>query len=278
MFDKTVENRTIQKRQYSRRQMLLMLGAVGSVTTVGLCGGASVVAYLLGREVRSQHATAIPTTSPTLSFPTVEPEPPQIVSREAWGALPPNHQAPSELGFYSEANPDGWLIYEGELNASYQTVIIHHSAFYEDSDSSTVEAIQTLHRNDRGWADVAYHFMVGRTGAIYQGRDWTVRGTHVDSYNMGSLGVCLLGNFMHEHPSEAQITSTRRLLLWVAYRLQLTYIATHRDFNASTLCPGDNLFSRLPELAAAANLRIGTDGYIPPEEALKCTCCACNAD
>ena len=276
MFDKTVENQTIKKRQYSRRQMLLVLGAVGSMTTVGLCGGASVAAYLLGREVRSRDAT--PTQSPTLTMPTAEPNPPEIIAREAWGALPPNHQAASESGFYSEANPEGWLIYEGELQDSYQSVIIHHSAFYEGNDLSTVEAIQTLHRNDRGWADVAYHFMVGRTGAIYEGRDWTVRGTHVDGYNMGSLGICLLGNFMNEQPSEAQISSTRRLLLWVAYRLQLTHIATHRDFNSSTLCPGDNLFSRLPELAAAANLSIGTDGYIPPEEALECTCCACNTD
>jgi N-acetyl-anhydromuramyl-L-alanine amidase AmpD len=149
---------------------------------------------------------------------------------------------------------------------------------YTETDLRTVEAIQTLHRSERGWADVAYHFLIGRTGAIYEGRDWSVRGTHVDSYNMGSLGVCLLGNFMEQQPTDTQIASTHRLLRWVAYRLQLSHIASHRTFNALTQCPGDNLFSRIPELAAVANLRIGTEGYIPPQEALECTCCACNSE
>jgi hypothetical protein len=201
-----------------------------------------------------------------------------VVSRAEWGAWAPDHQAVNEPGFYSADNPEGWLIYETELQEIYQTVIIHHAAFYEETDLSTMEAIQQLHRAERGWADVAYHFLVGKTGAIYEGRDWTVRGTHVESYNTGTLGICLLGNFMVEQPTDAQLASTRRLLIWLAYRLQLTHIAANRTFNALTQCPGDNLFRYLPELAAVADLRVGTDGYIPPEALIECTCCACSAD
>ncbi|MDQ7025192.1 MAG: peptidoglycan recognition family protein [Anaerolineae bacterium] len=280
MFDRTVKHHPSKKHQFSRRQILFGLGAVGSVATLGLCGSASAAAYLLGREVKFSRESQTPIAK--TATPTASPEPapphPQIVSRAEWGALVPDHEAINEFGFYSEDNPEGWFIYENELQDAYQTAIIHHAAFYEETDLRTVKAIQDLHRIDRGWADVAYHFMVGRTGVIYEGRDWTVRGTHVASYNTGSLGVCLLGNFMNQHPTDAQIASTRRLLIWVAYRLQLSHIAAHRTFNALTQCPGDNLFSRLPEFAAAANLQIGTAGYIPPDEALDCTCCTCNSD
>jgi hypothetical protein len=181
MFDKTVQHRPTKKRQFSRRQMLFGLGAVGSITTLCMCGSASVAAYLLGREVKAQREsqTPLPNTATPSATITAQAEPtrPQIISREEWGALPPNDEAVNEFGYYSEDNPEGWLIYEGELQDAYQTVIVHHSVLYTETDLRTVEAIQTLHRSERGWADVAYHFLIGRTGAIYEGRDWSVRGT-----------------------------------------------------------------------------------------------------
>ena len=52
---------------------------------------------------------------------------------------------------------------------------------------------------------------------------------------------------------------------WLADWLQLTHIATHRDFNGDiTECPGDNLAAYMPRFAAATNLTIGTEGYVPP--------------
>jgi hypothetical protein len=278
MSEPTVPNRITRKRSLSRRRFLLGVGAVSTVATAAVCGSASLVALLLGSELKSRREQPTATPNPPTATSRPEPPRPEIVSRDEWGALAPNHEAVNEPGFYSEANPEGWLIYESELQDIYNTVIIHHSAFYEDTDLRTMEAIQRLHRADRGWADVAYHFVVGRTGVIYEGRDWAVRGTHVDSYNTGTLGICLMGNFVEQQPTDAQMASVRRLLLWVTYRLQISHIAAHRTFNAQTQCPGDNLMNRLPELAAVADLNIGTDGYVPLAEAIECTCCACNSD
>jgi hypothetical protein len=85
-----------------------------------------------------------------------------------------------------------------------------------------------------------------------------------------------MGNFMQQSPTVVQLASTQRLAIWLAYRLQLTHIAGHRHFNPQTQCPGDNLFKEIPALAAVADLRIGIDGYMPPDAS--CTCCACNPE
>lgn len=109
-------------------------------------------------------ASPIPTDSPRFPMPA-------IVSRSNWGALPPDHRAQNENGFYSEDNVEGWRIYDGEIDGAYQSVIIHHAAFYEENDINTLLEVQSTHRNQRGWADVAYHFLVGQNGLIYEGRD-----------------------------------------------------------------------------------------------------------
>lgn len=193
---------------------------------------------------------------------------PQFISREQWGALPPNHNAVNETGYYDvDDNPEGWRIYDTDLRTAYQTVVVHHSVIYEADDEQTMLAIQDLHRNDRQWADVAYHFFVGKNGAIYQGREWFVRGTHVGGYNTGSLGVCLLGNFMEEEPTAIQQERTQVLINWLAQQLQLTHLAGHREFNSETLCPGDNLDQLLNTFASDAGLTRGIEGYIPSSDA-----------
>jgi hypothetical protein len=153
--------------------------------------------------------------------------------------------------------------------------LIHHSAFYENNDLETLLEVQAAHRNQRGWADIGYHFLIGKNGLIYEGRDWHVRGTHVETYNSGSLGICLLGNFMSQDPTIAQLDSTLALINWEAERLTLSHIASHRDFNPLTECPGDNLYFYLEQFAEASGLAIGIDGYIPPQASLPCFCCAC---
>jgi hypothetical protein len=199
---------------------------------------------------------------------------PDVTPRDAWGALPPNHDAPQETGYYSPLNPSGWRIYEDELHTVYTTVVIHHSVLYTLNDAVTLLDIQRLHRNDRGWADVAYHYFVGRNGQLYQGREMSVRGVHVGGYNTGSLGVCLLGNFEEESPSPPQLNSLQRLLAYVVQRLQLTHLAIHRDFNPETLCPGQNLITIADAIAQQAGLLRGTEGYVPPSTgAGSCSCC-----
>lgn len=263
----------VNKQKLSRRNFLIGMGVLGAGSTACACGIlTSAGLLLLDNQL----------TSPTPTLPTIAPpstprfQQPSIISRADWGALEPNNSARNENGFYSEDNIEGWRVYDGDLAEVYQTVIVHHAAFYEDNDFNTLLEVQTAHRNQRGWADIGYHYLIGQNGLIYEGRDWSVRGTHVERFNTGSLGICLLGNFMETAPEALQLNSALALINWLGERLQLTHIASHRQFNPRTQCPGDNLQLYIEQFATLSGLIIGTGGYIAPSDSATCACCGCS--
>ena len=92
----------------------------------------------------------------------------------------------------------------------------------------------------------------------------SVRGTHVEGHNTGSVGVCLLGDLRWQFPTEAQIRATRSLIRWLAVELDLTTLAGHGDLNPETACPGGNLRPFLSLLAASAGLALASDQVISP--------------
>ena len=253
----------MSNKAFSRRDFLLLLG-IGGTGTVAACAGVSLTALIL-IENRPQDTTPSPMRL-QINQTQINSLRPQIVSRAEWGALPPNLTAINEQDYYSDDNPEGWRVYDEDLTEAYQTAVIHHSVLYASDDLSSVREVQTAHRNERGWADIGYHYLVGKNGMIYEGRDITVRGTHVGGYNTGSVGVCLLGNFVTDASTAVQITATYRLLAWLSERLQLTHLAGHNSFNGETQCPGTNLMPYLPDFASASGLEPGTGGYIPPPE------------
>ncbi len=244
-----------EQRTYSRRQMLFGMGALAAGSL--LCRSAGAAGLWLTRQPRADNDNAQP-------LPTAATPAPDVVPREAWGALPPDQTAPNESGYYSPTNPGGWRIYQDDLHSVYTTVIVHHSVIYTLNDRLTLLDIQRLHRDERGWADVAYHYFIGKDGTLYAGRDVSVRGVHVAGYNTGCLGVCLLGNFETETPAPVQLDALQTLVNYSAERLQLTHLATHQDFNPQTLCPGQHLASQADVIAQNAGLVRGTDGYTPP--------------
>lgn len=277
-----------REKNPSRRNFLLAVGALGAGAAVCTCGGAAglgLARWLSDRErpPRTVMITATPQAAPQTA--PVLMTYPGMVRRAAWGALPLDHNARNERGFYSENTPDGWRTYPGDgLRDLYRTVVVHHSVIYETDDNITMLEVQNAHREDRGWADIGYHFLVGKNGQVFEGRDIHARGTHVAGYNTGSVGVCLLGNFMVEYPTRAQLDSARDFIRWLAEQLALTHIAGHQAFNDWTECPGVNLAGYIGSFADAAGLTIGTEGYVAPGEAdtqnafaPSCGCCACGA-
>ena len=247
---------------------LVLMGAAGGLLGLG-------AARALWRK-NDPRIVVLPNADATASPPAAEPGL-TIVSREAWGALPIDHNARNERGHYeSNSNPYGWYVYAGDLSESYQTLVIHHSAFYKENGLATVHEVQRLHRHDRGWADVGYHFMVDAGGLIYAGRSLSVRGAHTAGHNTGSAGVCLMGDFRYHAPTMAQWDAFIVLSRWLAGELQLTHLAGHSQFNAGTACPGDKVREQLPAIASLLGLAFGRDGYVPSAwgEA-GCACCQC---
>ena len=258
------------QQQFSRRQFIMLAG-LGCGFWGAIVGSVGMGIYALsshGDTDQSSDVLLATDVPPTEVAEIVNPYPrPNIISRAQWGAAPINLDAANENGLYNpENNVEGWRIYEGNLSEVYKTVVVHHSALYEVDDLSTVVSIQDLHMNDRGWADIGYHYLIGKEGTIFEGRQVSARGTHTESYNTGSLGVCFMGNFEEETPTQAQLAAGQNLLSWVSIELQLTHVAGHFEFNNISVCPGSQLYSWLDDAALQANLQRGIEGYVPPSE------------
>jgi hypothetical protein len=58
-----------------------------------------------------------------------------------------------------------------ELKEVYKRIVIHHSAL--DSKKNVleeVEGVRDFHVGKRGFDDIAYHFLIGKNGEIFEGR------------------------------------------------------------------------------------------------------------
>jgi hypothetical protein len=200
-----------------------------------------------------------------ISLKDAPPPMPVIVSRDEWGARPLNLEAPEEFGLFdAQSNPEGVLYYPDDLWTVLNTIVVHHSAF----PNGGLKEIQDLHMDGRGFADVAYHFLIDADGTIYEGRELDIRGAHVQRFNTGSVGIVLLGNFNEEQPSDAQLSSLRGLVDYLRYTYEIRYLAGHKDYPDQspdgTECPGDNLYPLLPAIARSLGMKYGIEGYVGP--------------
>jgi len=199
-------------------------------------------------------------------FRNTPPAKPDIISRATWHARPLNLGAPEEYGLFdARTNPEGVLVYPDDLQGVLNTIVIHHTAYPYAGPTE----IQNLHMESRGFADVAYHFIIDSEGFIYEGREINIRGAHVQGFNTGSVGIALLGDFNLEKPPDSQLTSLRMLVDYLRYTYEIHFLAGHKDYpNQSpdgTECPGANLYPLLPELARGLGMKYGIEGYVPPE-------------
>lgn len=184
------------------------------------------------------------------------------IRRSDWGAKPPK-------------------VHDMSFDWDYTDIVIHHSG--NDGEKEPKE-IERLHREERGYADVAYHFMINLNGEIVEGRSLIFKGSHVDGKNTGKIGVLFLGdyhagNFLHrlreslvndaksDSLNESQLTFAVELILQLKNLFpSLTTLGGHRDYLVLTdylkqsvmqqgaLCPGDELYNKLDFLRSKTGL------------------------
>lgn len=140
---------------------------------------------------------------------------------------------------------------------SWKYIVIHHSA----SDSGNAASIGKYHKNERGWVNgLGYHFLIGNgngsmDGQIEVGNRWDdqIDGAHAgnDVYNKQGVGICLIGNFENDYPTNSQISSLLYLINYLQERCNIhkDNVITHRTFR-ETVCPGkhfpyNNVMARL---------------------------------
>lgn len=121
----------------------------------------------------------------------------------------------------------GWSCPWGDESANFSPesspfshLAVHHQGGAATSPyQNTVLAIWNYHVNTNRWSDIGYHWLIDPNGVIYKGRAWQkeneqVLGAHLCSCNRNKMGVCLLGDLSFSQPTEAQVNSLVKLLVY----------------------------------------------------------------
>lgn len=88
-----------------------------------------------------------------------------------------------------------------------------------------IQGIYRYHTTTKGWGDIGYHYIIDYWGNIYEGRYGGngVRGAHAyydkkcDNFNVGTIGILLMGNYENAQLPEIMYKSLARLVAWVSY-------------------------------------------------------------
>jgi len=152
---------------------------------------------------------------------------------------PVRHVLPADLKRTLDAMP--------VTKGKWKKIVIHHSA----SKKGSLQGMDMYHRQKRRMENgLAYHFVIGnghgmRDGKIEIGNRWKrqIKGGHVasDAMNQIAIGICLVGNFEVDRPTEAQMKSLYALVGYLCNRSGISKInvKTHRQINTKpTACPG----------------------------------------
>ena len=167
-------------------------------------------------------------------------------------------------------NEDGKrLTWPIEQNQSLHKFVVHHTAEHVDESRdpmTLVRAIYYYHTITKGWGDIGYNYLIDKSGNVYEGRAGgaTTVGAHTAFYNVGTIGISLMGNFQREKPTKAQLQSLAILMADHADRYNVDVfdssawlhahshnITSHREVAAQghgTACPGKHLQDALPQI------------------------------
>lgn len=167
---------------------------------------------------------------------------PKIVTRKEWGAMEPTTRIPG-LGKPSR-------------------IVVHHSwkpTSAQYIGAKTIRGIQKYHIEDRRWSDIGYHFLIGPDGLIYEGRPVDRLGAHCGGSgptiarrnfgNAGSIGICLIGDFDTEEPTQEAVNAFVSLVVWLQDELSIPNDAIFGHCEAMTprpkSCPGKHIMATL---------------------------------
>lgn len=141
----------------------------------------------------------------------------RIIDRRSWLAQP-------ALEYQDMKTPVPYVIICELLQAFHdlrenKVLILNLSAHTATESADTqagmvymVRMIQCFHIESRRWHDIAYNFLVGNDGNVYEGRGWTRVGAHTQGYNSRAIGISFVGCFMNEIPAQIALDACRALI------------------------------------------------------------------
>lgn len=199
----------------------------------------------------------------------------QVVSRAQWGA------------------DEGLMTWTPSFSRA-QVITVHHTAMATTGVTDYYGAMRSIYsfhatstNGGRGWGDIGYHLVIAPDGTIFQGRSTGSAGQavfqpgtrsvptagHVYGANTGNIGICLMGDFTYERPTQPALDALTRVLraltrgLGLDPRGSVRYtnpdtgafstrrtISGHRDWAdvaGSTSCPGDTMYPQMNQVRAS---------------------------
>uniref|UniRef100_A0A0K8RGC5 Putative peptidoglycan recognition protein n=1 Tax=Ixodes ricinus TaxID=34613 RepID=A0A0K8RGC5_IXORI len=155
----------------------------------------------------------------------------ELVSRVQWGAEPPKAVE--------------------YLSVAVELVIYHHTertqCFSIENCSRIVHFWQGYHQVYKDWYDIAYSFLIGGDGSVYQGRGFGTVGAHTLLYNDKSVSFAFIGNFTYHGPNKNMLKAAENLIkcgiklgkIRANYTLHGQRDANRRD------CPGEAFYKQI---------------------------------
>lgn len=113
--------------------------------------------------------------------------------------------------------------------------------------SQEMRIIQNFHMTKASYDDIAYNYLVGNDGNVYEGRGCKYQGAIARGVNAGSINIAFMGVFNKDLPSQAALDAAKLLLdkLKTDQKLKENYkLFGHRQMSP-TLSPGDALYAEI---------------------------------
>lgn len=182
--------------------------------------------------------------------------PPRAYTRAEWNARPPTGTIR-----YLDRQPDH--------------IVVHHTAGENTTDYSLAAAfrhsrwIQDLHMDRNGWIDSGQQLTISRGGYLMEGRQLSLRaiaerqhvsGAQTAGHNDHTIGIENEGIYVTAPVPATLFGSLVSTCAWLCdvYGLDpYEAIVGHRDYVTTTVCPGNVLYGRLPELRQRVAAQLG---------------------
>ena len=124
------------------------------------------------------------------------------------------------------------------MNREIKYITLHCTA---TPKNTTIKSIQNYWKNNLGWKNVGYHYIIESNGNIVQLANESQITNGVAGYNSVSIHISYIGGQFKDDRTDEQKESIEKLLTQLKKKYPKAKIQGHRDFpNVKKACPQFN--------------------------------------
>jgi|GEM_PF-3039726 len=192
--------------------------------------------------------------------PTAQPATAETRADPTRTAVPSTSASVSRPAILSRANWDARSAASGLRPHTPVRIVLTHEEGQICCDGEDprrrIRANQNVHM-DKGWPDIAFHFIIASDGSIFEGRDpqYEINSSYAainPGYEInGTIVIGVLGNYNQQSPTDASLNAISELMAWISqeYTISVDNIYHLRDLAPNpidtrmsrTTSPGNNM-------------------------------------